>query len=265
MKLPTCVLFLALAYGSTASAEEFTTSAGIRSVPPLGVLIDERGFLQAGHDAETILIELIAELNALDREAMAFPKEPGNIAQKRKEEQALMDQASARFAAANKKYLEGFARFEQERIAYETDVVRHGTEVDAINRIPYGERDQATVARLRTTQTQLDTRKAALDSQRAALTEEHDAVEALRSATAKFQADAEARLKGSRDVLLDKLAVSRAKQDRLHGQLRQAVGYLTKLRATYRVKFNKSPPPSATLQRAVERLDLAARRSSAKS
>lgn len=253
MKLSVTVLSLALVLCSGVAAEEFTTSRGLRSLPPVATLNSESELKQATRAGEAALAELSADAAALDREGSALTKEAAALEQRQKNELAALGPRKAQLEVINRQYLEALAEYEKKQVAFEADLRDLSNQNATVNSVPPEQRE-AAVNRLKQWAADSDARKAALDAERDVLLEQHKAAEAERLAVRSFEADAGAKLSAIRDALVARISARKVKLGLVYGQLRQCAAYVAELREMRRTRFGHKVEPSPALDRALQQL-----------
>lgn len=246
MKLLSWVLFLVL-LASSVFAEDFTTSQGIRTLPPLEGLTSENGLRQANSIAEIVLGELAVDAAALEQQETALVDEVAAYEKKRKDEQALLDDPKGPFKVGEKKYLERLAPYEKRKEVHDADALNQRAEALASNSLPATQRDPATVSRLTKWAVEVGNRKASIDGERDSLIEELKVINKIPEA-------ANARLKAIRDPLEARIATLKAKQGLAYRQLKRCAAYARDIQEMLKVKYNKANTHSPVLDLAEERL-----------
>jgi len=255
MKLPATVLSLALALCSSVAAEEFTTSRGLRSLPPIATLSSEAELSQAARAGEAALSELLLDAVALDQEGSALTKEAAALEQRLKDELAALRQRKAQFEVTNKQYLDALAAYKEKQAAFQADLRDLNDQNAAINSLPPEERE-ANVTRVKQWAAESEAQRTSLDAERDALLEQHKTVEAERAAVRNLQNDAGAKLRAVHDALLARIEARRGKRELVYTQLRQCAAYVANARNTRRAKFGHAAAPSPVLDGALQRLKL---------
>ncbi len=261
MKLLPWVLSLALFAASSVFAQDVVTSGGTITtskstlrLPPFEGLTTENSFRQAGSIAEIGFGELKVDAAALDQEEKTLLKEIATYEQKKKEEQALLNDMEARFNVFNKKYLEGRDKYEESNSTLEAETLQQRAEALASNSLPPTQRDPATVSRLTQWAIALGARRAILDKERKNLVEERKVVETQRIATVNFKQGADARLKAAHDSLQARIDTLKAKMGLAYRQLKRCADYAVRIEAMIKAKFNKAEVRSPALDGAMEQL-----------
>lgn len=253
MKLPVTVLSLALALCSGVAAEEFTTSRGLRSLPPVSTLNGESEFKQATRAGETALAELSADAAAVDLETSLQVRDAAAFDKRQQGDLVKLDKLKAQLQQLDKQYLDALAVYKEKQVAYEADSLNLSQQGSALNSVPPEQRE-AAAARLKRWASESDARKASLDAEREVLLEQHKKVEAERTAVNKFETDAAAQLRSVRESLVARISARKARQESVYRQLRQCAAYVTRLREARRTKFPHPLERSTALESALERL-----------
>lgn len=255
MKLSGTVLALALVLCSGVAAEEFTTSRGLRSLPPIASLISEADFKQATRASEAALAELMADAAAMDREGAALAKEAAALEQRQKKELAVLSPRKEQYAANNRQYLDALAKYKEKQGAFEADSRELSNQSAAVNSLPPEQRE-AAVNRAKQWSADSAAQKASLDAEADALLQQHAAVEAERLAVREMEGKAGATLSAERDAILARIDARKSKRVFLYGQLRQCAAYVARIRDTRRARFGRALEPSPVLDGAQQRLKL---------
>jgi myosin heavy subunit len=254
MKIQTAIVFLSLLVCSSAGAEEFTTSHGLRSVLPLNGLASLNSAQQAQQEGVTALSELMADAIAVDNEGTGLLAEAATLRQKVDAEKKALDPARSHYEATSKKYQADMASYDERNDALGAESVREQSEATALQAVVSAQRDQATVDRLNKWAADIDARSAALKEERGALEEQQKVVEAERLNIVQLEATASAKLKVLSDALQAKYAARKARQTAVYGQIRRCAAYVGKVRELLQTKFNVPARPLPVLDGAIARV-----------
>jgi chromosome segregation ATPase len=254
MKLATTIVLLSLLACTSALAEDFTTSKGLRSVPSLGGLTNANTLQQAQQAGVSTLADLMADAAALDHEGTALVGDADALRKKVADEKSALAPARSHFDAANKKYLADLAAYNGKSQALSVDISSQQSEAKALENVISAQRDQATVERLNKWAADLDARRKALDADRATLDSQQESVEAERQNIARMEAQATAKLKDQSDSYQSKFASRRTKLASVIGELRRCTAYVIRVRELLKTKFNVAAAPLPLLDAATARI-----------
>lgn len=248
------VALLAVLAVPAALGEEFSTSSGVHSLPPLTNINNEAQLNQAAGAAERTLTALLADISALEGAQRAATTELSGITPQVRAEQAAVDKAKAAWDTMDGKYRADLASFQQKQTDLDAEIQRQRQEAAALEALPSAQRDYASIERLNRWAADIGTRRDAIAAERERLLVDHAAVEAERMKVAKMRSDAEARLKTFRDNSIGHYGEAEARVEQAYAQLGRAIAYLEQAHALRRSKFERDPDISAVLDRASLRL-----------
>ena len=261
MKTPTLLLVISLLACNSASAEEFTTSSGVRQLPLLASVRTGPAASEAARAAENVLAEMLVDVSASERERSALIAESEAIASKLKSEQAPVDKVSAHFLELDGKYKADYAAFQQATTDLEAEAARERADAATLEALPSAQRAQSEVARINKWADVLSSRRAELDRTRAVLLQDYEKVEAERQLPAQAKAEAEARLTKLREPVQGRINAHNASESPLYAALKKGVAYMNRVREVELSTSGHSIGHSHSLDEATERLQAYAARS----
>jgi chromosome segregation ATPase len=238
----------------TPSGGTITTSKSTLTLPPIEGLTSENSLRQALSIADIGLTESTADLAASERDETALKREIADYEQKQKDEQAQLDNLTARFEAGKKQYDERLAAYQARLSTHNSDAANQRAGVQASNSLPPERRDAGTVNQLNEWASRIAARKALLDQERDLVNAEREVVESKRLEAVNFREGATSRLTAILDPLKAKIATHNAKMGLAYRQLKQCADYAVEIRKMLKVKFNKEEVFSPALNGAMEQL-----------
>jgi len=246
-------LALALA-GSPVAAQQITTSHGVRMLPRIQGVTEAPQLRQALVSTEQILDELLQDIDALDRSRSATAGQGTALTETVKRTNLELERAKAAFDQADQRYRDDLAAFGQRQAAQEADVQAQIAQGAALEALPSAQRDINEVLRINEWAAKIGKEREALEAERNRLLADHDRVETERAALAKQRADAEAKLKNSRDGVVGQFGGIEDKRKIAYQQLRTTVHHAEVLRAQLSQVLAGKAPPSPVFDMASAKL-----------
>jgi len=248
-------LALATAFASPAWAQQITTSHGVRTLMRTDGFKTEQQYRQAARQAEDVIVEILADVDAAERARGAATTDATGITDKVKKANADYATAKAAFDAKNKQYATDLASFQQRQATLEADVQRQRQQAAVLMQLPSAQQDHNEVVRLNDWATQLSNTRTQLESERQRLTADHDAIEQDRAKLAQQRTDAENQLKGQRDATVGQFGQAQGQRQVAYANLRTAVTYLRGVREQQRTMSTMQLPRSEPMETAIAKLN----------
>ncbi len=228
-----------------ASAQQITTSHGVRNLPPNHGNLGEASLRQSIRAGEDVIRELIADLDAAAKDYNSASTSAAGFAQDVKQADEDFNKSKEALDASDKAYLASLAAYEQRQQMLVAEINRQRAAAAPVEALPSAQRDIKQVFSLNEWAARNDKERQALLVEQQRLTAEHDRVEGERARLAKQAQDSNASLRGKRDSLVGTAGSSTEKMNKTLGQLREAVIYLdgayTEFNKVAHVKMSPAP------------------------
>ena len=236
---------------ATALAQQVHTSAGVRTLPRTDSFRSEAQYQQAMRVGEGIVVQLLADIDAIEKTQGATTQQVGALSEDVKRANREYELAKASFDQIDKKYLADLAAFQQGLTALEGEVQRQRQQATVLEALPSAQRDWAEVTRLNDWATKISTQRTALEAERTRLLAEHARVEGERGRLEQKRREAEAKLGGRRDQVAGSYGSNRARRIAAYGDLRVTTNYLRQVyEEMRRLAAGRTLPHSVTLDEA---------------
>jgi hypothetical protein len=246
---------LALALAGVACADEFVTSRGARSLPPVQTLKGEPRLRQVEHDSEELVLQLLQDIKAIEAGRSAVSEDAAALKEKIRKSAAELQRAKADFEQLDQKYRSDLAAFQQSQVALDGEVQRQRADAAVLEAVPSAQRDFAQVTRINNWAQEIGRKRQELEATQARLLADHDRVEAERARVAKLYADSEQKLQGQRTGTVGQFQAAEQKRLAAHQQLRKATLYWQQVREMLNAATApRTVPPSPTLSEAKAKL-----------
>jgi chromosome segregation ATPase len=228
---PLLAFAIALALSATpVAAQQITTSHGVRTLTRPDPKASEMQLRQNERSAEEVVVELLKDIDAIDRTHGSAISDIDTLSDKVKKENADWERAKAAFQVIDQRYRDDLAAFQLRSAQLDADTQRQRTEAATLQALPSAQRDYAQVSRLNDWAAKLNTERQAVEADRTRLLADHDYVEGERAKLAKQRTDAETKLKGIRDSSVGRLGGADQQLAAAYNQLRVALAYLRGVR-----------------------------------
>jgi chromosome segregation ATPase len=258
MKMPSPTLLpLALALLLVlpgASAQQITTSHGLRTLSRIDAMQGEAQLRQAIRIGEETLGELLQDLAASERQGSTYNSTASRIPDQVKAANADYARAKTAFDQSNQRYLDELSAFQQRQVALQADVERQRAAGAAISPAMPLEQYNKAVADVNAWATRIANERTAIEAEQRRLQAEHDQIDAERSKLEQSRRDSEARLKQVRDTTTSAAGATSQKSAEIYRQLKVAADYVRDARARLG-RVSKIPlAPSPLLEQATAKL-----------
>jgi chromosome segregation ATPase len=242
---------LALALAGAAGADEFITSRGARSLPPVQTLKGEPRLRQVERDSEELVFQLLQDIKTIEASRSSVSDDAASLKEKIRKSAAELQRAKADFEQLDQKYRTDLAAFQQSQVALEGEVQRQRADAAALEALPSAQRDYAQVTRINNWAQEIGRKRQELETTQSRLLADHDRVEAERARVAKLYADSEQKLQGQRAGTVGQFQAAEQKRIAAHQQLRKATLYWQQVRDLLNAATApRTVPPSPTLSEA---------------
>jgi chromosome segregation ATPase len=241
---------IALALPAAANAEEFTTSQGMKHLPPALSLVTEAQLQSASTSAEQTLVILMRDIAEKEKERRAVAAQASGVAERVGSDREAIERLRADYEQVDQQYRSQLDAFQDQQVALEGETDRQRTQAAALQAVPSAERDINEVQRLNAWADQLAQKRQQMETDRNTLMATRQTVEDKRTRLASAKAEADARLRDSRSGVLASSGKADAGMAAVANELRACVAYLDRIRSYYPTRTKKQPPKSPLLDQA---------------